>query len=111
VLQAQEPLLRSDWTFARSGAVTVEHARDVRIADGEFTDLGGQAVVVSGRAARIAVTGNHIHGIGATAIAFVGRPRAVRSPLFEYHEQLDLDKIDRTPGPTTTRAIRRPWTT
>jgi hypothetical protein len=101
VLQAQEPLLRSDWKFARSGAVTVEHARDVRIADGEFTDLGGQAVVVNGRATHIAITGNHIHGIGATAIAFVGRPEAVRSPLFEYHEQLDLDKIDRTPGPAS----------
>jgi hypothetical protein len=101
VLQALEPLLRSDWKFARSGTVTVENARDVRIADGEFTDLGGQAVVVNGRAAGVAITGNHIHGIGATAIAFVGRPEAVRSPLFEYHEQLDLDKIDRTPGPAT----------
>jgi hypothetical protein len=101
VLQALEPLLRSDWKFARIGAVTVENARAVRIADGEFTDLGGQAVVVSGRAAGVAVTGNHIHGIGATAIAFVGRPQAVRSPLFEYHEQLDVAAIDRTPGPAS----------
>jgi len=100
-LQATEPLLRSDWKFARTGAVTVENARDVRIADGEFTDLGGQAVVVNGRAAGVAVTGNHIHDIGATAIAFVGRPQAVRSPLFEYHEQLDLAAIDRTPGPAS----------
>ena len=98
-LDAREPLLRSDWKFARTGAVTVENARDVRIADAEFTDLGGHAVVVNGRAARITVAGNHIHGIGGTAVAFVGRPRAVRSPLFEYHEQLDLTAIDRTPGP------------
>jgi hypothetical protein len=101
VLQALEPLLRSDWKFARSAAVTVENARDVRIADGEFTDLGGQGVVVNGRAAGVAITGNHIHGIGATAIAFVGRPEAVRAPLFEYYQQLDLDKIDRTPGPAS----------
>jgi len=100
-LQATEPLLRSDWKFARTGAVTVENARDVRIADGEFTDLGGHAVVVNGRASGVAVTGNHIHGIGATAIAFVGRPQAVRSPLFDYQERLDLDKIDRTPGPAS----------
>jgi hypothetical protein len=98
-LDAREPLLRSDWKFARTGAVTVENARDVRIADSEFTDLGGHAVVVNGRAARVAVAGNHIHGIGGTAVAFVGRPRAVRSPLFEYHQQLDLAAIDRTPGP------------
>jgi hypothetical protein len=100
-LQATEPLLRSDWKFARVGAVTVENARNVRIADGEFTDLGGHAVVVSGRAAGVAVTGNHIHSIGATAIAFVGRPRAVRSPLFEYHERLEPAAIDRTPGPAS----------
>lgn len=101
-LQATEPLLRSDWKFARVGAVTVENARDVRIADGEFTDLGGQAVVVNGRASGVAVAGNHIHGIGATAIAFVGRPQAVRSPLFDYQQRLDLDKIDRTPGPASS---------
>jgi PDZ domain/Right handed beta helix region len=98
-LKATEPLLRSDWKFYRVGAVTVENARDVRVADSEFTDVGGHAVVVSGRAQRVAVSGNHIHAIGGTAIAFVGRPEAVRSPLFEYHERLELAAIDRTPGP------------
>lgn len=98
-LKATEPLLRSDWTFYRVGAVTIENARDVRIEDSEFTELGGHAVVVSGRAQRVAVTGNHIHTIGGTAIAFVGRPEAVRSPLFEYHQRLELAAIDTTPGP------------
>jgi hypothetical protein len=98
-LKATEPLLRSDWAFYRVGAVTVENARDVRVEDSEFTGLGGHAVVVSGRAQRVAVTGNHIHAIGGTAVAFVGRPEAVRSPLFEYHQRLDLQAIDRTPGP------------
>lgn len=98
-LKSTEPLLRSDWTFYRAGAVTVENARDVRIEDSEFTELGGHAVVVSGRAQRVAVTGNHVHAIGGTAVAFVGRPEAVRSPLFEYHQRLELAAIDRTPGP------------
>lgn len=98
-LKAVEPLLRSDWRFYRVGAVTVENAREVRIDDSEFTDLGGHAVVVSGRARRVVVSGNHIHAIGGTAVAFVGRPEAVRSPLFEYQEQLELAAIDRTPGP------------
>lgn len=98
-LKATEPLLRSDWKFYRVGAVTVENARDVRIEDSDFTELGGHAVVVSGRTQRVAVTGNHIHAIGGTAVAFVGRPEAVRSPLFEYYERLDLAAIDRTPGP------------
>lgn len=98
-LKATEPLLRSDWKFHRVGAVTVENAHDVRIEDSDFTALGGHAVVVSGHAQRIAVARNHIHAIGGTAVAFVGRPEAVRSPLFEYHERLDLAAIDRTPGP------------
>jgi hypothetical protein len=98
-LKATEPLLRSDWKFYRVGAVTVENARDVRVDSSDFTGLGGHAVVVSGRAQRVVVSGNHIHAIGGTAIAFVGRPEAVRSPLFEYHERLELAAIDRTPGP------------
>jgi hypothetical protein len=100
-LKAAEPLLRSDWKFYRVGAVTIENARDVRVADADFVDLGGHAVVVSGRAEHVRIAGNHIHAIGGTAVAFVGRPEAVRSPLFEYHESLDLAAIDRTPGPKT----------
>ncbi|HJV72052.1 right-handed parallel beta-helix repeat-containing protein, partial [Ideonella sp.] len=98
-LKAVEPLLRSDWKFYRVGAVTIENAGDVRVEDSEFTDLGGHAVVVSGRAQRVVVSGNHIHAIGGTAVAFVGRPDAVRSPLFEYQERLELSAIDPTPGP------------
>lgn len=98
-LKATEPLLRSDWKFHRVGAVTIENAGDVRIEGSEFIDLGGHAIVVSGRVQRVTVSGNHIHDIGGTAVAFVGRAEAVRSPLFEYHEQLDVAAIDRTPGP------------
>jgi hypothetical protein len=100
-LKAVEPLLRSDWKFYRVGAVTIENARDVRIEDGEFSDLGGHAIVVSGRARQVLLTGNHIHAIGGTAVAFVGRPQAVRSPLFEYHEHLDQAELDPAPGPRT----------
>jgi hypothetical protein len=88
-LKATEPLLRSDWKFHRVGAVTIENAADVQVEDSDFSDLGGQVVV----------SGNHIHDIGGTAVAFVGRPEAVRSPLFEYQERLELAAIDRTPGP------------
>ncbi|MEO6279231.1 PDZ domain-containing protein [Roseateles sp.] len=98
-LKATEPLLRSDWSFYRVGAVTIENAADVGVEDSDFVELGGHAVVVSGRAQRVAISRNHIHDIGGTAIAFVGRPEAVRSPLFEYHERLEVAAIDRTPGP------------
>jgi hypothetical protein len=100
-LKSTEPLLRSDWMFYRVGAVTVERARDVTVEDGDFRALGGHAVVVSGRAEHVRVAGNHIRDIGGTAIAFVGRPSAVRSPLYEYHQSLEVAAIDPVPGPLT----------
>lgn len=98
-LKSLEPLLRSDWSFYRVGAVTIENASDIRVEDGEFTGLGGHAIVVSGRARQVRLSGNHIHAIGGTALAFVGRPEAVRSPLYEYHEHLDQAALDLAPGP------------
>jgi hypothetical protein len=101
-LKATEPLLRSDWKFYRVGAVTIENASAVDVRNSDFHDLGGNAVVVSGKASKIGISGNHIHSVGGTAIAFVGRPEAVRSPLFEYGESLELSAIDRTPGPKSS---------
>lgn len=100
-LKTTEPLLRSDWMFHRGGAVLIADAERVTIENGTFEDLGGNAVVVSGHARHVAIRRNHIAHIGASAIAFVGKPDAVRSPLFEYHQSLPLDQIDRTPGPKT----------
>jgi hypothetical protein len=98
-LKATEPLLRSDWKFYRVGAITIENASAVVVSNSDFRDLGGNAIVVSGRASQVSISGNHIRAIGGTAIAFVGRPDAVRSPLFEYEERLEPSAIDRTPGP------------
>lgn len=99
ILKATEPLLRSDWKFYRVGALTVENAERVRIVGSDWHDLGGNGIVVSGHARHVAITGNHFWSIGGSAIAFVGRPETVRSPLFEYGERLPFDAIDRTPGP------------
>lgn len=82
-LKTNEPLLRSDWMFHRGGAVLVADARQISVEDGEFRDLGGNAVVVSGHARGIAIRRNLFADIGASAISFVGKPQAVRSPLFE----------------------------
>jgi hypothetical protein len=102
-LKATEALLRSDWKFYRAGAVTIENASAVAVSNADFLDLGGNAIVVSGRADQVAISGNHIRAVGGTAIAFVGRPEAVRSPLFEYQESQELPAIDRTPGPKSDR--------
>lgn len=97
----KEPLLRSDWTIYRGGAVTITGAEDVRILDCEFDQPGGNAVFVNNYNRRVLVRGCHIHDAGASGVCFVGDPEAVRNPLFEYGRTQDLATIDRTPGPKT----------
>jgi hypothetical protein len=94
-----EPLLRSDWMFHRAGAVLLEDSERVLVESGVFAQLGGNAIVISGRNRDVAIRGNEIYDVGASAIAFVGRPKAVRSPLFEYRQSQLLSAIDRIPGP------------
>jgi hypothetical protein len=95
----KEPLLRSDWTIYRGGAVTITGAEDVRILDCEFDQPGGNAVFVNNYNRQVLIRGCHIHDAGASGVCFVGDPAAVRDPLFEYGRTQDLAKIDRTPGP------------
>ncbi len=94
----KEPLLRSDWTVYRGGAVVFSGAEDCSISDCEFDQLGGNTIFVNNYNRRITIRGCYIHHSGANGIAFVGDPATVRSPLFQYGKQ-DYSTIDRTPGP------------
>ena len=94
----KEPLLRSDWTVYRGGAVVFNGAENCTIKDSEFDQVGGNAIFINNYNRKIAVTGCYIHHVGANGIAFVGDSKAVRSPMFRYGNQ-DFSKIDRTPGP------------
>jgi len=98
-MDVKEPLLRSDWTIYRGGAVLFNGAEDCTVADCEFDQLGGNAVFVNNYNRRIRITGCDIHDTGASAVAFVGDPRAVRNPLFEYRQRQSYADIDKTPGP------------
>jgi hypothetical protein len=98
-LKTIEPLLRSDWMFYRGGAILSENAQRIVISNNRFDELGGNAIVVSGHNRNVAIRGNEIYDIGASGIAFVGRPEAVRSPLLEYQQTQPLAGIDRAPGP------------
>lgn len=97
----KEPLLRSDWTIYRGGAVMFDGAEDCGLKNCLLDQLGGNAVFVSGYNRRVSIVSCEIVKAGANGVSFVGDPRAVRSPLFEYGEVQDLSKIDRTPGPKT----------
>ncbi len=100
-MDTKEPLLRSDWTIYRGGAVLLTGTENVSILDSEFDQLGGNAVFVSHYNRRSLIKGCHIHDAGASGVCFVGDPKAVRNPLFEYAKSQDLTRIDRTPGPLT----------
>lgn len=97
-MQNKEPLLRSDWTIYRGGAVVFGGAEDCTIADCEFDQTGGNSIFVNNYNRRLAFTGCYIHDSGANGIAFVGDPAAVRSPLFSYGQQ-DYAHISRKAGP------------
>ena len=100
-MDCKEPLLRSDWAIYRGGAFLLTGTEDVSVLDCEFDQVGGNAVFVNNYNRRVKVAGCHIHDAGASGVCFVGDPKAVRDPLFEYNKVQDLSKIDRTPGPKT----------
>jgi hypothetical protein len=100
-MKNKEPLLRSDWTTWRGGAVFFDGAEDCRLENLTIRQAGSNAVFVNNYNRRIDIDGCHITEAGASSISFVGDPDALRSPRFEYHQTRTLEEMDRTPGPKT----------
>ena len=100
-METKEPLLRSDWTVYRGGAIFFNGAEDCTLEDSFLDQLGGNTVFINNYNRRVLVRGCRIEKSGAGGVTVVGDPKAVRSPLFEYGKRLPLEKIDRTPGPLT----------
>jgi hypothetical protein len=94
-----EPLTRSDWRIARQAALFMEGVEDVLVDGCTFQRLGGNALFVSGYGRRVRIVGAHIHDVGASAVAFVGRPAALRRDY--YAGGVTVDNVDMTPGPKT----------
>ncbi len=97
----KEPLLRSDWTIYRGGAVLFDGAVNCVVKNCTLNNLGGNAVFFNNYNRDCEVSGCLISEIGSSAFCFVGDPNAVRSPSFEYWQFVPLAQIDRTPGPKT----------
>jgi hypothetical protein len=101
-MQTKEPLLRSDWCIARTGAILLTNTQDCTIKNCTLDNLGGNAIFVNNYNAHLTIDTCHIHAPGASAICFVGDPHAVRDPLFAYKATLPADQApDLTPGPLT----------
>lgn len=98
-METKEPLLRSDWTIYRGGAVLIRNSRNCTLDRLNLRDIGSNGVFVDGENENIVISRSHFTHIGASGLCFVGKPEAVRSPLFEYNQTQRFDKIDRTPGP------------
>lgn len=98
-MYTKEPLLRSDWTIYRGAAILLQGTENINISHCRFTALGGNAVFMSNYNKNNLVKDNHIDNIGASAIAFVGNPAAVRSPAFRYEFFVPWNAMDYTPGP------------
>ena len=100
-MDCKEQLLRSDWAIYRGGAFMLTGTEHIRILDCEFDQVGGNAIFVNNYNRNTLVKGCHIHDAGASGVCFVGDPKAVRDPCFEYNETNDFDDMDRTVGPKT----------
>lgn len=100
-MEPYEPLLRSDWTIYRGGAILLEGTENCHLINCDFHHLGGNAVFFSKYNRRSSVSGSHFYQVGASAICWVGSPDAVRSPAFEYGKSVPVPEIDRALGPKT----------
>ena len=98
-MKTKEPLLRSDWTIYRGGAVVLEGTENCQIINNIFTELGGNAIFVSNYNRDTYIGSNEIYNIGAGAINFVGSPNAVRSPSFQYRKFVKIEDMDMQAGP------------
>ncbi len=98
-MKTKEPLLRSDWTIYRGGAILVKNSVNCTIDRCVFRNIGSNGVFVDGNNENIRITRSHFLEIGASGLCFVGRPDSVRSPLFEYNERQSIKDIDTEKGP------------
>lgn len=98
-MDTAEPLLRSDWTTYRGGAILIRESENCTIDRCGFRDIGSNGVFVDGNNRNIRITRSLFSRIGASGLCFVGRADSVRSPLFEYNETQPFGALDLTKGP------------
>jgi len=97
-MKTREPLLRSDWCIYRGAAILAENAAHINIIDCDLEQLGGNAILFNKFNQYNTVSGCLIRNVGASAVVFVGDPKAVRSASYNYQTGESKD-VDMTPGP------------
>ena len=94
-----EPLLRSDWTIYRGGAIYFANSNSCSISKCSLFDIGTNGVFVDGKNSNITISKCHFKDLGASGVCFVGKPSSVRSPLFDATESQSFLDIDKKRGP------------
>lgn len=94
-----EPLLRSDWTIYRGGAIYFTNSSDCSVSKCSLFDIGTNGIFVDGKNSNITISKCHLKDIGASGACFVGKPSSVRSPLFEATKSQSFFDIDKKKGP------------
>jgi hypothetical protein len=100
-MENREPLVRSDWTTYRGGAIFYTGSEDCSLEDCFIDQVGGNAVFVNNYNRRVTVRGCHIAKAGANGAAFVGDRDSARVPRDWNDHSQSFAKLDRTPGPKT----------
>ena len=95
----REPLVRSDWTTYRGGALFYNGTEDCSLEDCFIDQVGGNAVFVNNYNRRFTVRGCHIARAGGNGVAFIGDRSAARVPRNWNDHSQKLSTLDRTPGP------------
>ena len=97
----KEPLVRSDWTTYRGGAVFYTGTEDCSLEDCFIDQVGGNAVFANNYNRRLTVRGCHIAKAGGNGVAFIGDRDAARVPRDWKDNSQKFATLDRTAGPKT----------
>ena len=97
----KERMFRSDWTICRRAAVEFSSAKNCRMIDCDFKDLGGNAIVFDGFNDHCLVQNGLFEDIGANGVVFAGRDTCVRDALYDYGDVPNYNKMDMVPGPAS----------
>jgi len=98
-MENREPLVRSDWTIYRGGALLFDGATHCSIENCAIEDVGGNAIFFSNFNRHCVIKSCHLTEIGGNGVAFVGDPKAARSPLFGYDQRQPYDAMNKGRGP------------
>ena len=98
-MENKEPLVRSDWTTYRGGALFYTGTEDCAVEDCFIDQVGGNAVFVNNYNRRLVVRGCQIANAGANGVAFVGDRDAARVPRDWNDHSQSLTNLDRVAGP------------